>query len=212
MANQDNKTMTKLFGWGIVLVVLIGLVGMGYFIKSQNNQPLPGEVFDITGRNHIPDDTKASNYNSNPPTSGDHYNQPADWGIYPEALPDERVVHNLEHGGVWVSYNCSLLKETSWIKGAYAQEHSVPADTFTEATSSGAAINDSDSCKKLIADLEGVVEGYRSKVIMTPRAANDKAVAVVSWGRLWKMEQFDGDRLREFIDKNRNRGPEFVPD
>lgn len=43
-------------------------------------------------------------YNSNPPTSGPHFVQPANWGNYPEGLADETIVHNLEHGGIWISY------------------------------------------------------------------------------------------------------------
>lgn len=43
-------------------------------------------------------------YNSNPPTSGPHFAQPANWGSYREGLADETLVHNLEHGGIWISY------------------------------------------------------------------------------------------------------------
>ncbi|MFC4552340.1 DUF3105 domain-containing protein, partial [Halorussus sp. GCM10023401] len=38
------------------------------------------------------------------PTSGWHYSRPAEWGFYDQALPDERVVHNLEHGGIWITH------------------------------------------------------------------------------------------------------------
>lgn len=63
-----------------------------------------GETIQILGRDHVPEGTKISSYNSNPPTSGDHWPQPAEWGIYLSPLPDEQLVHNLEHGGIWVSY------------------------------------------------------------------------------------------------------------
>lgn len=52
----------------------------------------------------MPEGTKIANYNSNPPTSGDHWPEPAEWGIYLSPLPDEQLVHNLEHGGIWISY------------------------------------------------------------------------------------------------------------
>ena len=44
-----------------------------------------------------------------PATSGWHYPvpiAPAPWGGYAEPLPDEVLVHNLEHGGIGVHYNC----------------------------------------------------------------------------------------------------------
>ena len=43
-------------------------------------------------------------YNSNPPTSGPHYAQPAVKRFYDEVLPDEQLIHNLEHGEIWISY------------------------------------------------------------------------------------------------------------
>ena len=43
-------------------------------------------------------------YASYPPTYGPHW-APTTWGFHSEAVPDERVVHNLEHGGVIASYN-----------------------------------------------------------------------------------------------------------
>ena len=44
-------------------------------------------------------------YPSYPPTSGPHWPGPATWGFHSEPVPDERAVHNLEHGGVVASYN-----------------------------------------------------------------------------------------------------------
>jgi hypothetical protein len=44
-------------------------------------------------------------YPSYPPTYGPHWPAPATWGFHSEAVPDERAVHNLEHGGVVASYN-----------------------------------------------------------------------------------------------------------
>ena len=43
-------------------------------------------------------------YNTNPPTTGRHYQIPAEDGIYGEAPQDEELVHGLEHGRVifWV--------------------------------------------------------------------------------------------------------------
>lgn len=43
-------------------------------------------------------------YNSNPPTSGPHLATPLPWGTYSKPVIDEAAVHNLEHGGIWISY------------------------------------------------------------------------------------------------------------
>ncbi len=46
-------------------------------------------------------------YNSVPATSGPHF--PVwwrDWGVVDEELPDELLIHNMEHGGVVIRYDC----------------------------------------------------------------------------------------------------------
>ena len=43
-------------------------------------------------------------YNSSPPTSGPHHQQPVVWGAYPEPVVEIQEPHNLEHGGVVIHY------------------------------------------------------------------------------------------------------------
>lgn len=65
----------------------------------------PGESIRIQPAKHIQPGASHPAYNSNPPTSGWHYPTQADWGFYTNKLPDERGVHNLEHGGIWITYS-----------------------------------------------------------------------------------------------------------
>jgi hypothetical protein len=51
----------------------------------------------------MPDGERAT-YNTTPPTSGPHYARPVPVGIYAGPIPNERQVHNLEHGHVLVQY------------------------------------------------------------------------------------------------------------
>ena len=62
--------------------------------------------------NHI-QQGQSVQYNSIPPTSGDHSEQWADCGFYDEGLPDELITHNLEHGNIVLSYN---LTETQAVE------------------------------------------------------------------------------------------------
>jgi VCBS repeat-containing protein len=58
---------------------------------------------------------------SNPPTYGPHHGflrdeqgnsvTPRPTGVYETEQPDEDLVHNLEHGHVWISYNPSLISD-----------------------------------------------------------------------------------------------------
>lgn len=65
---------------------------------------VPGTSIPDLGRGHVRAGSPV-NYNSNPPTSGQHYDTWAQWGIYDGAPADGQLVHNLEHGGIIISYN-----------------------------------------------------------------------------------------------------------
>lgn len=92
------------------LVVILAIVAA--IALNNANQPVATDYsvadssksFPSQGQQHIQPGEAHPAYNSNPPTSGWHYPQPANWGIYRETLLDETVIHNLEHGGIWISY------------------------------------------------------------------------------------------------------------
>jgi len=47
-------------------------------------------------------------YNSDPPSSGPHYQQPAPWNLYTEPVKQVILVHNLEHGGIVIQYGSGV--------------------------------------------------------------------------------------------------------
>jgi hypothetical protein len=102
---QERKRLVKRITIWTIAVLVIGGSGYGlYYLASQPEAQRPGETFPILGQTHIEVGATHPAYNSNPPTSGWHYAKPADWGVYQEELPDETLIHNLEHGGIWISY------------------------------------------------------------------------------------------------------------
>jgi len=95
----------RLLVWGGGSLVVIAAVAVVVALTIRG--PVgPGSRIGIIppGLNHLPDGQRYAGYNSNPPTSGPHWASPASWGVYREPLADETLVHNLEHGGVWISY------------------------------------------------------------------------------------------------------------
>lgn len=88
-------------GVGLLGLVLAAWLGGG--AGGGRLEPV-GEKVPLLPTAHVPDGTDVR-YNSNPPTSGDHWVTPAEWGAYDEPLPDEVLVHNIEHGGTWISYD-----------------------------------------------------------------------------------------------------------
>lgn len=95
-----RSTIKKIL-WSVIIIAI--LVGVTY-LSTRPPKPRPGVEFLILGQEHINIGAEHKAYNSNPPTSGPHYVKPAEWGVYQTELPDEQLIHNLEHGGIWISY------------------------------------------------------------------------------------------------------------
>ena len=54
----------------------------------------------------------SNKWNTDPPTSGPHYQTPAIWGAYTTPLYKAQVVHNLEHGGIFIQYGNKVPQAT----------------------------------------------------------------------------------------------------
>lgn len=107
---------------GVGLATLLIIVGGVFFASQQGSnqnqnsisaqtstKPLMGQAIPIQGQTHIQRGEKHPAYNSNPPTSGWHYGDGVGGaGIHDTEVPDELLVHSLEHGAVILSYNASL--------------------------------------------------------------------------------------------------------
>jgi hypothetical protein len=107
-------------------------------------------------------------YNSIPATSGPHF--PVwwqEWGVVDEELPDELVIHNMEHGGVIIRYDCP------------------------------------EGCPDLVSQLAEVTFRYQ-KVILSPYTGLGTRIAVAAWTYLDKFDEFDEDRIVQFIDAHMN--------
>jgi len=128
---RENKSerIKRIRNWGLVVIALI-IVVAGYlqltkkspeqieFEQQVKTISLDGKVeeFEIEGREHIAPGTEVE-YKTNPPTSGNHYGTPTDWGIYDEEISDEATVHSLEHGGIWISYKDIGEEERQILEG-----------------------------------------------------------------------------------------------
>jgi hypothetical protein len=172
--------------WIGAALVVVAIVA---YVTWQNNQPkteIPakdlGESIPLlTDTSHVPEGTDPGPYNSNPPTSGRHYADPAAPGFYDgdpyPSHPEGHLVHSLEHGYIIFWYNCDLL--------------SAPA------------------CDALKSQIKDVLESENNfKVIGFPWTSIDVPVVLTSWGKLLKMETFDPDLATAFVQANRNHAPE----
>ncbi len=119
---QRNRTMTVAaviavavvivgwLAWGSLRTVYRGVRGQTGAAPqpAQSGQPARPRPQIVTvkdqGRDHVTPGQPHPAYNSNPPASGWHYGTTSAWGFHTEVLQDELVIHNLEHGGIWITY------------------------------------------------------------------------------------------------------------
>ena len=62
------------------------------------------KTFPMAGQDHITPDEQPDNWNSTPPTSGDHLATPLPPGVYDSDQDMRAMVHNEEHGYVVILY------------------------------------------------------------------------------------------------------------
>ena len=67
------------------------------------------------------------------------------------------------------------------------------------------------ACRDLIQQLRSITGNYNSKVILAPYSRMSSRIALTSWGKIDLLDEFDQERIEEFVKKNRNRAPESVP-
>lgn len=67
-------------------------------------------------------------------------------------------------------------------------------------------LTDCDTTKQQLRSIFNAYDGW--KVTVVPRENKDAAIALTAWGWLDKMDSFDEDRIRKFIDAWRDKGPE----
>lgn len=179
---RRGGNILNLFGIGLV-VIAVGAVVVG--LIQQNNTQIVGELVPIMSSVEHHDGVEIE-YNTSPPTSGEHYSNPIPAGFYDEnsfeasevAHPESYIVHSLEHGYVVVWYNCANL--------------------------------DAAECSDLKADIKNVVDENPEKVIVFPWADMEEPVVLTAWGIIMRLDEFDADSVRSFIKANKSnpRAPE----
>lgn len=158
--------------------ILIGLIAIGFVIftvtQKEPQTERPGVAHADQGREHVNDKEYGGD---EPPTSGEHA-EALPWRVYDEEIKDVNAIHNLEHGGIYVSYNPSLdSEEVSKLKALFFEPFS--RDGFEP-----------------------------NKVIMAPRAANESPIVVSSWQRSLKLDSFDEEVLADYYLRNVGKSPE----
>lgn len=144
-----------------------------------------GQVVQDEGHDHVPAGTQVP-YKHQPPTSGPHYPQPdapVAWQ-YIGTLKPEVWVHNLEHGGIVILYNCPSGCDDLQQKLKTYVNDIVPAEpTFGEY-----------------------------KVVLSPysQGMGSHQVAVLAWDWIEFLDGYDQAKITEFYEAHVDQGPERI--
>ena len=115
-------------------------------------------------------------YSVTPPVGGPHNATWMNCGIYDKPVPDERAVHNLEHGAVWITYRPSLpASEVSQLRAFVLRQTMLPS-------------------------AEGASSRYMD---LTPYPGLDAPVVITSWGFQLKVSSPADPRLQRFVNEFR---------
>ena len=156
----------------------LALMVVGFFAFVVSNKepakPRPGVEHSDNGRKHV----QSKEYSGEePPTSGDH-TEPLAWQVYDQEVPDANVIHNMEHGGVYVSYRPDLPKEqVDKIKALFSKPYSNPG--FSPI-----------------------------KAVVAPRSGNKAPIVMSSWTHSQTFESFDESKMMEYYLANIGKSPE----
>jgi hypothetical protein len=121
---EEKRRRQRTLLWSAVAVVtLLALIGLIVFMgrdePQAQNQPVAADAlaagrkaagssgiktFPMAGQDHIQPNEQPDNWNSTPPTSGDHLATPLPPGVYDNDQDMRAMVHNEEHGYVVILY------------------------------------------------------------------------------------------------------------
>ena len=135
---------------------------------------------------HTTDLSQRVKYNTNPPTTGRHYEIPAQDGIYGQAPQDEQLVHNMEHGRVII-----------WVKP------SLPAEQRADIR----ALVEDDSYQMVLVPRKNMPYAVAA-------TAWDADPSPGGTGELLLCNEVNDktfDALQAFRDEHRSQGPEPIP-
>jgi len=122
---EEKRRRQRTLLWsGVAVLALVALLAVIWF-EGRSDTPPAGnqsvsaaaleagraaagskgvQTFPEAGRDHISPGEQPDNWNSTPPTSGDHLGSPLPPGVYNSEQDMRALVHNLEHGYVVMVY------------------------------------------------------------------------------------------------------------
>jgi Protein of unknown function (DUF3105) len=199
-ARQRARDRRNLFiiggilGTAAVAILIVALaLNHAAQIATQNRLPFQtvsgtlGTAVPDEGRTHV-DPSTTPTYKSYPPASGPHYSAqgiaPVPWQTI-GTLQEGQYIHNLEHGGMAILYDCPSGTDCTTLK---------------------------NSLENYVKNLAPVEPTYGEvKVVLTPYSRGmQKKVALVAWDYIEFLDSYDQAEITRFYENHVNQGPEQI--
>ena len=180
-----------------ILVVALALNHASQ-VSTQNRLPfqavsgIVGTPVADEGRTHV-DPSTTPTYKSYPPASGPHYSAqgvaPVPWQTIATAsspLVEGQYIHNLEHGGMAILYNCPTGADCTTLQ---------------------------NSLEKYVRNLAPVEPTFGEvKVVLTPysKGMQQHKVALVAWDYIEFLDSYDQALITRFYENHVNKGPDQI--
>lgn len=170
-AQQRQRLRERIVRW-LTIAALVVVAFWFFFVRNQPPDEIAGrpiDHFSTSGSgsaNHVAGDLT---YESTPGVSGQHSTSPAGCGVFNQQVPDENLVHSLEHGAVGIMYKPDLDP-------------------------------------KVIKQIEDLSREYESHILTGPNPELETPIALVAWANMMKLETFEEEPMKGFIDAFRAGG------
>ena len=200
-ARQHARDRRNLFiiggilGTAAVAILIVALaLNHAAQVSTQNRLPFQtvsgtvGQAVADEGRNHV-DPSTAPTYKFYPPASGPHFSvqgiAPVPWQTI-DTLQEGQYIHNLEHGGIAILYDCPSGADCTTLKNAL---------------------------ENYVRNLAPVEPTYHEiKVVLTPYSRGmQKKVALVAWDYIEFLDSYDQAEITRFYENHVDQGPEQIP-
>jgi len=200
-ARQRARDRRNLFIIGGILgtaaiVILVVALALRHQEQQSNVNRLPFQTVTGTVGQEIPDEGPATHvdpsttptYKFYPPTSGPHYSlqgsAPVPWQTI-DNLVEGQFVHNLEHGGIAILYNCPSGNDCTILKTQL------------------------ENYVKNLAPAEP--QFGKVKLVMTPYSKGmQKKIALVAWHFVDFLDAYDQNEITRFYENHVDKGPEPI--
>jgi len=174
---KDSNFLYIILALGFIVVIV--LTALPIFMGPNVNKPF-AEIM--------------AQYDTNPPTSGEHVEQFPDGLVYSEPLDPAFQVHILEPHELDQSH---IPVQNSGEEGQ-------------DLVKSGVLLQYNCDCPDIVEKLTAIASDYRPRVIVAPWPHMEEKIAITAWRKIEKLDSIDEVMIRNFIEETFDTYDDYI--